>query len=304
METRFNINFMRYWKVFISISALIILLSWILIGVRGLKYGIDFAGGTNVLLTLKGIESIEQVRDISSTISPSAEVQTFGTKGQSDYLISVKNEKEESQEKGDRISKKLISAFTEKLGVNKVVVLQVDTVGSKIGKEFKENGLISIALALFIILIYIAFRFHINFSPGAVVCLVHDVSITAGLFCLIEKEFNLAIIAALLTIVGYSLNDTIVVYDRIREIMQKFAKKKDIEELLNMGINQTLSRTILTSLTTLITTLCLYFLGSGLIKDFALALSIGVIIGTYSSIYIASPFIIIYEKIFNKKQNA
>lgn len=302
MESKeYKIEFMKYWKNFLIFSAVLIVCSWGIIGFKGLKYGIDFAGGTSVLLKFNKEVTVNSVRQTARTVNSSAEVQTFGTEGSFEYLISMQNSEKES---GDKESKALISKFETTLGAENVVTLKVESVGAKIGSEFKENGIYALLLSFLVILAYIAFRFHINFSPGAVICLIHDVSITVGIFCLIGKEFNLSTVAALLTIVGYSLNDTIVVYDRIREIMNKYSKNKSIEDILNLGINQTLSRTMLTSVTTLATTLCLYFLGSGLIKDFALALSIGVIVGTYSSIYIASPFIIIYGMFFEKSKHA
>ncbi len=300
----FNIDFMKFWKGFLSASVVVIIIVWAIMGIKGLKYGIDFAGGTNVLLGFKDNVSIDKIRTLARQINSSAEVQTFGDEASHEYMISLQASSKKGEEVGDRESKTLIAAFKKELGNDKVESLQVESVGAKIGAEFKVNGLRSIFFVLGAILLYIALRFNINFSPGAVLCLVHDVSITAGIFCILGKEFNLSTIAALLTVIGYSLNDTIVVFDRIREIMTKHSKNKSIEEILNLGINQTLSRTLLTSLTTLATTLCLFFLGSGLIKDFALALSIGVLVGTYSSIYIASPFIIIYDMLFEKAKHA
>ena len=194
-----------------------------------------------------------------------------------------------------KVQEDLLKAFPK----NAIHVERVDSVGPKIGAKLRNDGIASIFYALLFILIYIAFRFDFRFAPGAVLALAHDVIITVGVFSITGKEFTLPIIAALLTIIGYSLNDTIVVYDRIRENFGKLRERK-LSELVNHSINETLSRTILTSLTTFFVVLAIYLLGGGIIRDFAFALLIGVIIGTYSSIFVASPTVILLDKYIGK----
>ena len=191
----------------------------------------------------------------------------------------------------DAVKKSLAGA----LGADKFEVLGVEVVGPSVGAELRRNGLLSILFSLALILVYVAFRFDLSFAPGAVAALGHDVAITIGIFCILGREFTLPTIGALLTIVGYSLNDTIVVYDRIRENLRRYPRR-DLGEVINVSLNETLSRTILTSVTTLMAVLALMIFGGPIIRDFSLALFIGVLIGTYSSIFVASPMILFLQK--------
>jgi preprotein translocase subunit SecF len=191
----------------------------------------------------------------------------------------------------DRVKQELAGA----LGAGSFTVQRVETVGPTVGAELRRKGLLALFFSLALILVYIAFRFDLSFAPGAVVALLHDVILTIGVFCLFGREFSLPTIGALLTIVGYSLNDTIVVYDRIRENLRRFPRR-DLTEVINISLNETLSRTLLTSITTLMAVGCLIVFGSPIIQDFAIALCVGVIVGTYSSIYVASPMILTLQK--------
>jgi len=197
----------------------------------------------------------------------------------------------EAGEKGETIDK---LAFAMENTIGSLVVQRVEFVGPRVGAELREAGVKSMLVACLLILAYIAFRFSARFAPGAIIALIHDVGITAGIFVLFGMEFDLRVLAALLAIIGYSLNDTIIIYDRIRENME-LRTKADLEDVLNMSVNQTLSRTFLTSITTILALLSLYFLGGEVIKPFAFAMPIGVVVGTYSSIFIASPLLLFLE---------
>lgn len=193
------------------------------------------------------------------------------------------------------ITDKVKEQLGESLGKDRFEVVRVEMVGPTVGAELRRNGLMAIVFSLALILVYVAFRFDLSFAPGAVAALFHDVSITIGVFCLLGREFSLPTIGALLTIVGYSLNDTIVVYDRIRENLHRFPRR-DLSELINLSLNETLSRTLLTSVTTMLAVIALITLGGPIIRDFGIALLVGVFIGTYSSIYVASPLILSLQK--------
>jgi len=193
------------------------------------------------------------------------------------------------------ITDKVKEVLGASLGENSFEVARVEMVGPTVGAELRRKGLMAIFFSLALILVYVAFRFDLSFAPGAVAALGHDVTITIGVFCLLGREFSLPTIGALLTIVGYSLNDTIVVYDRIRENLHRFPRR-DLEELINISLNETLSRTLLTSVTTILAVFSLIFLGGPIIQDFGIALAVGVLVGTYSSIYVASPMILALQK--------
>ncbi len=196
----------------------------------------------------------------------------------------------------DQVKDRLLGALgTNAEGEPAFSVVRVETVGPTVGAELRRKGLLAIFFSLALILVYVAFRFDLSFAPGAVAALFHDVTITIGVFCLLGREFTLPTIGALLTIVGYSLNDTIVVYDRIRENLRRFPRR-DLTEVINISLNETLSRTLLTSITTLIAVVALMVLGGPIIRDFAIALGVGVLVGTYSSIYVASPLILTLQR--------
>jgi preprotein translocase subunit SecF len=194
------------------------------------------------------------------------------------------------------LSQQVQAAISQQLSEHPFEILQVDSVGPKVGGDLRRQGFISILATLVLVLVYVAFRFDLTFAPGAVVALFHDVTIVIGVFVLLQREVNISIIGALLTIIGYSLNDTIVIYDRIRENMERY-RRKDMEGLINASVNETLNRTINTSLTTLAAMIVFLFMGGPVIETFALAIALGVIVGTYSTVYVASPMILIMEDV-------
>jgi len=261
-----------------------------------LKYGIDFAGGTLVQLKFKNPPVIEEVRDGLRTIGlGDSTIQEFGSKNH--ILVRV----ERSEEKLEEIGTKVKNSLIEKYQAENIVVERVEMVGPKVGKDLREKAILSIVYAIIGIVIYISWRFEFQYAVAAIIALIHDVLVTMGAFSLADKEFTLVIVAAFLTIIGYSLNDTIVVFDRIRENMRRKGKTL-LKDVINASINQTLSRTILTSGTTLLVVVALFFLGGEIIHDFSFALMIGVLVGTYSSIFIASVFLVYWESRSAKKR--
>jgi preprotein translocase subunit SecF len=262
----------------------------------GLKYGIDFDGGTLVQLKFKTPPAIEDLRDGLKTIGlGDSTIQEFGSKNH--ILIRVEKSEEKLEEIGTKVKNSLIGKFQ----ADDILVERVEMVGPKVGKDLREKAILSIIYAIIGIVIYISWRFELQYAIAAIIALVHDVLVTVGAFSLADKEFTLVIVAAFLTIIGYSLNDTIVVFDRIRENMRRKGKAS-LSDVINMSINQTLSRTILTSGTTLLVVVALFFRGGEIIHDFSFALIVGVVVGTYSSIFIASVFLVYWEKRITSKR--
>jgi len=268
----------------------LMLMSFASIAVHGgLKYGIDFAGGTLVQLHFQNPPAIQSIRTGLQDLNlGESTIQEFGNKH--DILIHVEASEKELQEIGSRIT----GALEKSMGISDIVVERVEMVGPKVGADLRQKAVLSIVYAVIGILIYVSWRFEFQYALAAILALVHDVVITMGVFSVMDKEFTLVIVAAFLTIIGYSLNDTIVVFDRIRENLRRRGKET-LSAVINTSINQTLSRTILTGLTTLLVVLALFFLGGEIIHDFSFALILGIIIGTYSSIFIASVFLILWE---------
>jgi len=256
-----------------------------LIAHKGPTFSIDFAGGSLLQIRFEKDLSVQEIRSSLDKIGwGDSEIQKFGEGNE--VLIRVKK-----QEVGTRVADQIKAALARDFPDNKFEVRREEKVGPKIGRELKGKAVWAILYAMIGILIYISWRFEFKFAVGAIAALFHDVLITVGIFSILNKEISLAIVAALLTIVGYSLNDTIVVFDRIREDLT-IMRSQPYEAIINASINQTLSRTIITSLTTLVVVVCLFSLGGEVIRDFAFALMIGVVVGTYSSIFVASPVLI------------
>ena len=263
----------------------------------GPNLGIDFAGGTLVQVQFSKETSVNEVREALGTVDlGSSSIQRFGSKAENEYLI--KTEKSSSEVKG--LSSSIGEALANRFGQDNFELRKVEVVGPKVGSDLRKKGILAMFYAMIGILIYITLRFELRYALGAIIALIHDVTITVGIFSLLGKEFTLPIIAALLTIIGYSLNDTIVVFDRIRENLKK-VRKQSLGNVINSSVNETLSRTVLTSLTTLIVVAALYFLGGAVIHDFAFALIVGILVGTYSSIFIASPTILAWESLWPSK---
>jgi len=282
-------NFDSKFKIANIFSVLLFILSLLLITFKGLNFGIDFKGGT--LIELRILSNSVNISDVRSSFNNmnlgDINVKEFGKKG--DYLIKFEKK---TFDKNLNI-KTIKDNVSNKLQAD-VNFRRVENVGPKVSEELLTSGLMAISLALGAMLFYIWVRFEWQFSIGSIVAIFHDVLITIGLFSLLSLEINLSIVAAVLTIVGYSMNDTVVIYDRIRENLSKFSSIK-ISEICNISINETLSRTIITSVTTLLALLSIFILGGEILRGFSLAMIIGVIIGTYSSIFVASPIL----KLFN-----
>ncbi len=280
-----EINFNKFYKVFNTSSTLLIVISLLLLIFKGLNYGIDFKGGT--LIELRIDNKNLKISDIRSSINSlnlgDVSVKQFGT--ETDYLIKFekKLDKNYTLEEIKKDIKKIIS--------DEVDFRRIENVGPKISSELLKSSLIAISLSLAAMLIYVWIRFEWQFSLGAILALFHDVILTLGVFSLFSIEVNLSIVAAVLTIVGYSMNDTVVIYDRVRENLKKLPDVK-IFDLTNISINETLSRTIITSATTLLALFSIFIFGGEILKGFSLAMILGVIFGTYSSIYIANPILV------------
>ena len=287
-ETHFN--FMGRIKAAVIFSIVLILIGLGSVAVSGgLKFGIDFAGGTLIQLQFKNPPDIKVIRDGLKTIGlGESTIQEFGSKR--DILIRVQRSEEKLEAVGSMVRRSLMGKFN----VDEITVERVEMVGPKVGRDLREKALLSILYAIIGIVIYISWRFELQYAIAAIIALVHDVLVTVGAFSIFDKEFTLVIVAAFLTIIGYSLNDTIVVFDRIRENLRRKGKSS-IAEMINTSINQTLSRTLLTSGTTLLVVIALFFFGGEIIHDFSFALLVGVFIGTYSSIFIASVFLVYWD---------
>ena len=263
------------------VSILLILASVASLAVQSLNFGIDFVGGTLIEVRTKGPADISAMRQTLSALDRGeVGLQEFGQP--TDVLIRI-----QQQPGGDAAQQATVGAVKEALGDIVEEYRRVEVVGPKVGGELIEAGAISVALALLAIMAYIWFRFEWQFGVGAVLALAHDVITTVGIFSLLQLEFNLSTVAAVLTIAGYSINDTVVVFDRVRENLRRY-KTLPMADLLNKSVNETLSRTVMTSATTLLALFALFFLGGEVIRDFAFAMIWGVVIGTYSSVWIAS----------------
>lgn len=293
-----NYPFLKYKKWGYAISLGLTLLAVGVIAARGgLRYSIDFTGGTLVQLKFDQPVESQQLREALSSMEglSSSEVQRFGDP--TDVVIRAQVAEGEEDVFGDRIENHLRQA--PELEGRQFDVVRTEAVGPKIGDELKTQAVLAIVYALVLILIYVAIRFDLKFGVAAIAATVHDVVMSIGIFSLADKEISLAVVAAFLTIVGYSLNDTIVVFDRIREDLRGM-RREPYATIVNTAVNQTLSRTFITSGTTLLVVLFLYFLGGSVIHDFAFALIIGIVIGTYSSIFIAAPLVVDWQRRFEE----
>ena len=332
-----NIDFIGKRKIAFIVSSIMILISFASLIVHGgLRYGIDFAGGTLIQVKFSAPTAVDDIKSGLSTLGlKNLSVQMFGTAVDNEYLIRTDKSPMTDQKFSEEVSTAL--KFSTK---NDLEIRRLEMVGPQVGKDLREKALFAMFFSLLFITIYISGRFELKwilsgvmagalmgavyflsffhvstpfliaaalivtlilfwflklkYAMGAIVALIHDVTITVGIFSICGKEFTLPIIAALLTIIGYSLNDTIIVFDRIRENLRK-KQKQPLSEIINSSINETLSRTILTSLTTMVVVVCLFALGGGIIHDFAFAMMVGILVGTYSSIYVASPILIAWQ---------
>lgn len=275
----FNIDFMSWRKIALSASIILATVSILSLSLKQLNYGLDFTGGSLVELHYpKEIEVANIRQSLTNAGYEGAQVALFGST--QDVLIKLPGSV------SDTLGAEIIQVLRQESSED-IVLRRVEYVGPQIGSELRDDGGLAMLLALGLMMLYIAFRFQSRFAYAAVLALIHDVIIVLGIFSLFNLDFDLTVLAALLAVIGYSLNDTIVVSDRIRENL-KSQRGSDTEEVINLSLNQMLSRTLITSLTTLLVLTSLYLFGGELIKNFALALIFGVVVGTYSSIYIAS----------------
>ncbi len=293
-----NIDFSSKFKMANVLSFFIFIVSVLFILFKGLNYGIDFKGGTLIELRADNSVSISEIRSsLNSMDLGDINIKEFGKKG--DYLIKIEQTTSNDNELIPKIKETLVSKLNSEINFRRI-----ENVGPKVSTELLQSGLIAISLSLAAMLFYIWIRFEWQFSVGSIVALFHDVIITIGLFSILSLEINLSIIAAVLTIVGYSMNDTVVIYDRVRENLNKYTKL-NINELSNISVNETLSRTIITSLTTLLALLSIFILGGEILRGFSFAMIIGVLIGTYSSIFVATPVLKFFKvsyKTLEKKE--
>ena len=288
-----NINFESYFKKFNIFSLAVFFLSIILIIFKGLNYGIDFKGGTLLEINLNNDKI--KIGDIRNSLNKlnlgDVNVKNFGKDGY--YLINIEKKFSNNQKIVTDIKKSLNTDLQSEINYRRI-----ENVGPKVSSELLRSGVISIGLALLVMLVYIWFRFEWQFSLGSIIALFHDVIITLGFFSALSIEINLSIVAAVLTIVGYSMNDTVVIYDRIRENLSKF-NNLEINKISNLSVNETLSRTLITSITTLLALFSIFILGGEILKGFSFAMILGVLIGTYSSIFVAAP-VLKYLKVSHK----
>ena len=286
-----NLNIVGKRKLAVLFSAVMLFISVASLVIQGgPNYGIDFAGGTLVQVRISAEADAGSIKDALKEMQLGGlVVQGFGDES-NEFLIRAQSTSAELKDIANQIG----TSLEDKFGKGTVEIRRSEMVGPQVGKDLREKGIMAVVYAMIGILLYITWRFEFRFAVGAILALIHDVVITLGVFSLFGKEIDLPIIAAFLAIIGYSLNDTIIVYDRIRENMGKLSKS-DFPTIVNRSINETLSRTILTSGTTLLVVLSLFVLGGGVIHNFAFALLVGVLVGTYSSIFVASPLLIFWD---------
>lgn len=295
-----KIDFIGKRKIFLAVSAALLLVCAGSLLSRGLRYGVDFAGGTVIQVKFQKAVAPEAIRGALRGLLPgSPSVQSFG--GANEYLIQV----EQSSEDLEGLSKRARDGLATALSDPGLEVRRVEMVGPKVGKDLRKKGLIAAVLALAGILVYVWLRFEFYYSLGGVVALFHDCLVTVGLFSLLGREFDLTGLAAVLTIAGFSINDTIVIFDRVRENMKKAGGKADLGQTMNRSVNETLSRTILTNGTVLAVVVALFAFGGPVIHNFALAMLIGSVAGTYSTVYVASPVALFFhERLKGRKAGA
>ena len=281
MDNKFN--FSSKFKVANIFSLILFTASILFILFKGLNYGIDFKGGTLIELRASNTSASEIRSALNNMDLGDVNVKKFGQEG--DYLIKV----EQKENEGNNIIPKIKDNLSDNLNTE-INFRRVENVGPKVSSELLQSGIIAISLSLAAMLFYIWIRFEWQFSIGSIIALFHDVVITLGIFSVLSLEINLSIIAAVLTIVGYSMNDTVVIYDRIRENLNKY-NRLNISEIADLSINDTLARTIITSVTTLLALLSIFILGGEILRGFSFAMILGVLIGTYSSIFVASPML-------------
>lgn len=285
-------------NLFGGISLVLTLASLALFAIKGIPYGIDFSGGTEMQVRFAQPTTIEQVRGpIEKLNLPGFGLQGFG--GESEYILRFQapegKDDKETNENQNKAVEQIKTVLTKDLSAQQAEIRRVGSVGPQVGAELKRNGLLAVFYCLLAILIYVSLRFDARYAPGAVICLAHDAIITLALFVVTGREVNVAILAAILTLIGFSLNDTIVVFDRIRETEPQY-REKGTKWIINKSINDMLGRSLITSGTTFVSSLALLIFADGTVADIAFAMCVGIIFGSYSSIYVAAPVMLIVEK--------
>lgn len=297
MATTRNVNYVGMFKIAGFLSLALVVGSIVMFFTRGLNYGVDFRGGVEIQVKFNDKIELGDLRELmSSNKVPLSQLQSIGDESQNEFLLKLESDK------GDlnAVSNMVSSVLTTKFGENNYEILKNDIVGPKAGSELRTSAFKALMWAILAIMIYLALRFDYKFAPGAIAALIHDVTIIIGVFILTQKEFSLQIVAALLAIIGYSVNDTVVIYDRVREIERLHPDLSTIETI-NRALNETMSRTIITSMTVLGVSVVMLVWGGSVIHDFFFAMTIGIILGVYSTIFIAIPMTAFYEKIASKK---
>jgi len=294
-----NFDFMGTRKFWITLSCILTIASIVLFFTKGLNYGVDFKGGIEINVRFNDAKvGSQEIRTLMKQVeSGDVQVQQFGGDKSNEFLIRV----EGSEKELNKITKDIQDKLEAKYPKGSYEIRKIDIVGPKVGKELKLSGIYSLIYAMIGIFIYIAIRFDYKFAPGAVIATIHDIIIIIGVFALTGYQFTLSTVAAVLTIAGYSVNDTVVVYDRIRETMQQ-QKGTSFEGIINRAVNDTLSRTILTSVVTMLVVVMLLIFGGSTLWDFSLALTVGIVVGTYSSIFVASPVVLWTENFIEKRK--
>lgn len=294
---KFNVNFVSKFPVAVIFSSILVIGSIVLFATKGLNYGVDFKGGAEVQVKFGDTLVLSQLRNSLETNGfSSSTVQSIGDGANNEFLIKVAATEKDLNAVTTKITSMLQNDF-KSLSPD---IQKTDIVGPKAGEQLRISGLQAMAWALLMIMVYIALRFDYKYSPGAIVALIHDVLIIVGIFVLMDKEFSLQIVGALLAVIGYSVNDTVVVYDRVREHEEK-SIGKSLKEQINIALNETLTRTMLTSFTTFLVSGVMFAMGGAGIEDFFFAICLGVIIGTYSSLFVAAPTILFLDKMAGQK---
>ena len=302
-----NIDFIGRRRGAFLLSAVVIIVGLASIAARGgIRLGVDFTGGVQVEVAVQsdaGTVDIGRVRDaVAGAGYDNRNIQQVGQAEDNEFLIHVQTEELEATASGDSTtvgrstSQRILDSLRSEFATNTVVLRSVESVGPKVGSELRRAALQAVLLAMLLVVVYVAWRFELRYALATLVAVGHDVIVTLGLFSLFNKELTLSIVAALLTLVGYSVNDTIVVFDRIREELKQKQRRESNESIFNTGINKTLSRTVLTSVTTLFVLFALLIYAGAVIHDFAWVLAIGIVVGTYSSVFIAAPLVIVWQK--------
>jgi preprotein translocase subunit SecF len=297
MSTTRNTDFVGMFKLAGLVSFILVAGTIVMFFTKGLNYGVDFRGGVEIQVKFNESVQLNELRELMSEKNVGlSQLQSIGDESQNEFLLKL------DSDKGDLngVSNQVGSVLSEKYGEGKYEILKNDIVGPKAGSELRTSAFKAMAWAILAIMIYLALRFDYKFAPGAIAALIHDVTIIIGAFIITQKEFSLNIIAALLAIIGYSVNDTVVIYDRVREI-EASHPGLSTTEVVNRAINETMSRTIITSATVLGVSVVMLIWGGSVLHDFFFALTIGIILGVYSTIFIAIPMTAFYEKLIAKK---